>query len=67
MMKNPLAPKWLKERDLNALDPKIWPRTAKRNNQGELEIGGVGVRELIRRHGSPLYVVDQEDFEARLM
>lgn len=67
MMRNPLAPKWLEERDLGALDPKIWPRTAKRNSQGELEIGGVGVRELIRRHGSPLYVVDQEDFEARLM
>ncbi|MEY4990886.1 MAG: diaminopimelate decarboxylase [Actinomycetota bacterium] len=67
MMRNPLAPKWLEERDLGALDPKIWPRTAKRNAQGEIEIGGVGVRELIRRHGSPLYVVDQEDFEARLM
>ncbi len=67
MMRNPLAPKWLEERDLGALDPKIWPRTAKRNSQGEIEIGGVGVRELIRRHGSPLYVVDQEDFEARLM
>ena len=66
-MRNPLAPKWLEERDLVALDPKIWPRTAKRNAQGEIEIGGVGVRELIRRHGSPLYVVDQEDFEARLM
>lgn len=66
-MRNPLAPKWLEERDLGALDPKIWPRTAKRNAQGEIEIGGVGVRELIRRHGSPLYVVDQEDFEARLM
>lgn len=67
MMRNPLAPKWLEKRDLGALDPKIWPRTAKRNSQGEIEIGGVGVRELIRRHGSPLYVVDQEDFEARLM
>ena len=66
-MKNPLAPKWLEERDLNSLDPKIWPRTSKRSSQGELEVGGVGVRELIRRHGSPLYVVDQEDFEARLM
>ncbi len=67
MMRNPLAPKWLEKRDLGALDPKIWPRTAKRNSQGEIEIGRVGVRELIRRHGSPLYVVDQEDFEARLM
>ncbi len=66
-MRNPLAPKWLEERELDQLDPKIWPRTAKRNAQGEIEIGGVGVRELIRRHGSPLYVVDQEDFEARLM
>lgn len=66
-MKNPLAPAWLEEHDLNELDLKIWPRTAKRNAAGEIEIGSVGARELIRRHGSPLYVVDQEDFESRLM
>ena len=68
IMKNPLAPEWLTPaKDLNAVDARIWPRTAVRDAQGELQIGGVGARELIRRHGSPLYVIDQEDFEARLL
>lgn len=67
-MKNSLAPEWLAEAaDLNALDGRIWPRTAERDSKGELQIGSVGARELIRKHGSPLYVIDQEDFEARLL
>ncbi len=67
-MRNPLAPQWLvPAKDLNIVDARIWPRTATRDSQGELQIGGVGARELVRRHGSPLYVIDQEDFEARLL
>jgi len=67
-MRNPLAPQWLvPAKDLNIVDARIWPRTAIRDSQGELHIGGVGARELVRRHGSPLYVIDQEDFEARLL
>jgi diaminopimelate decarboxylase len=67
-MKNPLAPQWLAmPSDLNAVDQRIWPRTAKRNQHGELTIGGVAVSDLVRQYGSPLYVVDQEDFEARLL
>jgi diaminopimelate decarboxylase len=67
-MKNPLAPAWLTPpNDLNAVDQKIWPRTARRNQHGELTVGGVAVSDLIRNFGSPLYVVDQEDFEARLL
>jgi diaminopimelate decarboxylase len=67
-MKNPLAPSWLSlPSDLNAIDQRIWPRTAKRNQHGELTIGGVAVSDLVRQYGSPLYVVDQEDFEARLL
>ena len=67
-MKNPLAPQWLSQpSDLNAVDQRIWPRTAKRNQHGELTIGGVAVSDLVRQFGSPLYVIDQEDFEARLL
>jgi diaminopimelate decarboxylase len=49
------------------LDPRIWPRTAKRNERGELLVGGQTASDLVRQFGSPLYVVDQEDFESRLM
>jgi len=67
-MKNPLTPKWLKTpANLSELDPRIWPRTAKRNERGELLVGGQTASDLVRQFGSPLYVVDQEDFESRLM
>jgi diaminopimelate decarboxylase len=67
-MKNPLAPEWLVETpDLNQLEPRIWPRTAKRSSNGALVVGGVPVSDLVRNYGTPLYVVDQEDFEARLL
>ena len=67
-MKNPLTPDWLDTpASLSDLDPRIWPRTAKRNERGELLVGGQTASDLVRQFGSPLYVVDQEDFESRLM
>lgn len=67
-MKNPLAPNWLTlPSDLNAIDQRIWPRTAQRNSHGELTVGAVSVSSLARQFGTPLYVVDQEDFDARLL
>lgn len=67
-MKNPLIPDWLETpEDLSWLDPRIWPRTAKRNEFGEISIGGLAASDLVRQFGSPLYVVDQEEFESRLM
>ncbi|MEU0519582.1 diaminopimelate decarboxylase [Streptosporangium sp. NPDC006007] len=50
--------------DLNTLDPAIWPRTSNRVD-GSITIGGVDVRDLVREHGTPLYVVDEEDFRSR--
>ena len=68
MVKNPLSPTWLEiPSDLNLIDNKIWPRTAERSGSGELHIGGLSVSSLVRQFGSPLYVVDQEDFESRLL
>jgi diaminopimelate decarboxylase len=61
---NPLVPKWLT--DSQAIDPRIWPASAKRNAYGELEVAGLACTELVRKFGSPLYVIDQGDFEARL-
>ncbi|ADG87602.1 diaminopimelate decarboxylase [Thermobispora bispora] len=50
--------------DLNALHPAIWPRTAVRVG-GALTVGGVDVRDLAREFGTPLYIVDEEDFRSR--
>ena len=50
--------------DLNELDARVWPATARRTD-GELTVGGVGVRELAAVHGTPLFVMDEEDFRSR--
>lgn len=66
-MKNPLAPEWLQTpQDLNLLSEKIWPTSAKRDSSGEIQIGGVGVGELASKYGTPLYVIDEDDFRSRL-
>lgn len=50
--------------DLNALEPTVWPRSAKRDD-GVLTVGGVDVRELAKEYGTPLYVYDEEDVRSR--
>ncbi|WP_435822335.1 diaminopimelate decarboxylase [Microbispora bryophytorum] len=50
--------------DLNALEPAIWPRTSGRAD-GAVTIGGIDVRDLAKEFGTPLYVVDEEDFRSR--
>ena len=65
-MKNPLAPDWLKvPGDLNDLDTKIWPSNISRNKYGEAEISSVAVSEMTAQFGTPLYVIDEDDFRAR--
>ncbi|MDP9496576.1 MAG: diaminopimelate decarboxylase [Actinomycetota bacterium] len=46
------------------LDPVVWPTTAQRVD-GVLTVGGVDVRALAAEHGTPAYVLDEEDFRAR--
>ncbi len=59
------GPSWLREpEDLNALVPQLWSRTA-RKVDGALEVGGVLLADLVAEHGSPAYVLDEEDFRAR--
>lgn len=54
-----LAPDWLDAPgDLDAIDPRWWPDTARRDDDGCLSIGGVRVTELAARFGTPLYVID---------
>jgi len=50
--------------DLNALDPAIWPRTARRAG-GVLTVGGADVRDLAARFGTPLFALDEADFRGR--
>ncbi|WP_062297686.1 diaminopimelate decarboxylase [Demequina maris] len=43
----------------------VFSRTVTRGEDGALSVGGVDVRELAGRFGTPLYVVDEEDMRAR--
>ncbi len=50
--------------DVNALDPAVWPRSARRSG-GAIRLGGVDVRELAREFGTPLFALDEADFRGR--
>jgi diaminopimelate decarboxylase len=50
--------------DVNALDPAIWPASARRVD-GVLQLGGCEAVELVGAHGSPALFLDEEDVRAR--
>ncbi|WP_028264764.1 diaminopimelate decarboxylase [Arthrobacter sp. MA-N2] len=63
---SPLAPQWLAvPEDLNALHAPMWAAGVQRNDDGELAIDGVPVRELKEQFGTPLFVMSEGDFRAR--
>ena len=63
---NTRGPSWLPEpRDVNTLVPILWSTTARKNDDGALEVGGVDLRDLVAEHGSPAYVLDEADFRTR--
>ena len=50
--------------DVNALDPTIWPLTARRGS-GALRLGGLDVRDLAAQFGTPVFLCDEADFRGR--
>jgi diaminopimelate decarboxylase len=50
--------------DLNALEEAIWPRGARRQG-GALTLAGMDVRDLAAEFGTPLFVLDEDDFRSR--
>jgi diaminopimelate decarboxylase len=46
------------------LVPSLWSRTATKRD-GVLEVGGVRLTDLVAEHGSPAYVLDEDDFRGR--
>ena len=60
------GPSWLRTPDdVNALVPELWPRTVSRAEDGALSVGGLSVRDLAAQHGTPAYLLDEEDLRAR--
>src|SRR3954454_11679964 len=50
--------------DPNALDPAIWPTSARRVD-GVLHLGGTAVPELVTAHGTPALSLDEDDLRGR--
>jgi diaminopimelate decarboxylase len=62
-MAETLAPAWLsKPANINELAKGIWPSTVKRESEGQISIGGISVGDLAAEYGTPLYVLDEQDF-----
>jgi diaminopimelate decarboxylase len=60
------GPAWLRApQDVNALVPQLWPRTVRRAESGALEIGGASVLDLAAEHGTPAYLLDEDDLRSR--
>lgn len=51
--------------DVAALAPNVWPRNAVRDDAGVLTIGGVSVTDIAAEYGTPVFVVDEDDFRSR--
>ncbi|MCT1434582.1 diaminopimelate decarboxylase [Dietzia maris] len=51
--------------DFMALAPSVWPRGADRRDDGVVEFAGVTAGELAAEFGTPLFVIDEDDFRSR--
>lgn len=51
--------------ELLALAPNVWPRNALRGDDGVVSIAGVSVNSLAQEYGTPLFVIDEDDFRSR--
>ena len=63
---SPLAPDWLPAPgDANALTDRLWAAGVARDGAGQLTVQGIPAAELAETFGTPLLVVDEDDFRAR--
>ncbi|ORB45104.1 diaminopimelate decarboxylase [Mycobacterium persicum] len=47
------------------LAPNVWPRSTVRDQSGVACIAGVPLTELAQEYGTPLFVIDEDDFRSR--
>jgi diaminopimelate decarboxylase len=60
---SPLRPQSPEE--LLRLAPNVWPRNMVRNDSGEAVIAEIPVTDLAQEYGTPLFVIDEDDFRSR--
>ena len=44
----------------------VWPLGTGRNAEGEMTIGGVSVVDIVRDHGTPVYIYDETTLRANM-
>ena len=47
------------------LAPNVWPRNTVRGDDGVVSIAGVKVSDIADEYGTPVFVIDEEDFRSR--
>ena len=60
-----LPPRPQTSADMLALAPTIWPRNLVRGDDGVVSVAGVAVTDLAEQYGTPLFVIDEDDFRGR--
>ena len=50
---------------VDALPAHVWPRNSARAEDGVVRVGGVAVDQLASEFGTPLFVIDEDDFRGR--
>ena len=60
---SPLRPQSPEE--LLRLAPNVWPRSTVRDESGVAGIAGVAMTDLAQEYGTPLFVIDEDDFRFR--
>jgi diaminopimelate decarboxylase len=51
--------------ELDELPASVWPRNVRRGDDGVVRLADVDLRELAETYGTPLFVVDEDDFRSR--
>jgi diaminopimelate decarboxylase len=51
--------------EMLTLAPNVWPRNTVRGPDGTVSIAGVSVTALAEEFGTPLFVIDEDDFRSR--
>ena len=60
-----LPPRPVASSEMTTLPAQVWPRGAKRGDDGVVSLAGVPVTELAVKYGTPLFVIDEDDFRSR--
>jgi diaminopimelate decarboxylase len=51
--------------ELLRLAPNVWPRNVARNESGVTYVAGIPLTDLAQEYGTPLFVIDEDDFRSR--